>query len=195
MSLTTTSPPSCAPAGCSPTTRTATRTSSPAGSGSASASRALALKPDFIVCDEPVSALDVSIQAQIINLLSDLQKQFGLAYLFISHDLSVVEHISDAVGVMYLGTMVEYAPKRELFRNPLHPYTRALFSAIPMPDPTLKMERILLKGSIPSPSSPPSGCKFHTRCPNCMEVCKKEDPQPLDIGGHMVACHLYHEKT
>ena len=153
--------------------------------------RALALKPDFIVCDEPVSALDVSIQAQIINLLSDLQGQFGMAYLFISHDLSVVEHISDAVGVMYLGTMVEYAPKRELFKNPLHPYTRALFSAIPMPDPTIKMERILLKGSIPSPSNPPSGCKFHTRCPNCMEICKKEDPKPLDAGGHMVACHLY----
>ena len=158
--------------------------------------RALALKPDFIVCDEPVSALDVSIQAQIINLLSDLQKQFGMAYLFISHDLSVVEHISDSVGVMYLGTMVEYAPKRALFKNPLHPYTRALFSAIPMPDPTAKMERILLKGSIPSPSNPPSGCKFHTRCPNCMEICKKEDPKPLDVGGHMVACHLYgHEKT
>ncbi len=153
--------------------------------------RALALRPDFIVCDEPVSALDVSIQAQIINLLSDLQRQFGMAYLFISHDLSVVEHISDAVGVMYLGTMVEYAPKRELFKNPLHPYTRALFSAIPMPDPSVKMERILLKGSIPSPSNPPSGCKFHTRCPNCMEICKKEDPKPLDIGGHMVACHLY----
>ena len=153
--------------------------------------RALALKPDFIVCDEPVSALDVSIQAQIINLLSDLQKQFGMAYLFISHDLSVVEHISDAVGVMYLGTMVEYAKKRELFKNPLHPYTRALFSAIPMPDPSVRMERILLKGSIPSPSNPPSGCKFHTRCPNCMEICKTVDPKPLDIDGHMVACHLY----
>jgi peptide/nickel transport system ATP-binding protein len=157
--------------------------------------RALALKPDFIVCDEPVSALDVSIQAQIINLLSDLQKQFGMAYLFISHDLSVVEHISDSVGVMYLGTMVEYAPKRELFKNPLHPYTRALFSAIPMPDPTVKMERILLKGSIPSPANPPSGCKFHTRCPNCMDICSKVDPKPLDIGGHMVACHLYSHET
>ncbi len=153
--------------------------------------RALALKPDFIVCDEPVSALDVSIQAQIINLLSDLQKQFGMAYLFISHDLSVVEHISDAVGVMYLGTMVEYAEKRELFKNPLHPYTRALFSAIPMPDPTVKMDRILLKGSIPSPSNPPSGCKFHTRCPNCMEICKTVEPKSFDQGGHMVACHLY----
>ena len=157
--------------------------------------RALALKPDFIVCDEPVSALDVSIQAQIINLLSDLQKQFGMAYLFISHDLSVVEHISDAVGVMYLGTMVEYAKKQELFKNPLHPYTRALFSAIPMPDPTAKMERILLKGSIPSPANPPSGCKFHTRCPNCMEICSKVSPEPRDVGGHMVACHLYSNET
>ncbi len=157
--------------------------------------RALALKPDFIVCDEPVSALDVSIQAQIINLLSDLQKQFGMAYLFISHDLSVVEHISDAVGVMYLGTMVEYANKQELFKNPLHPYTRALFSAIPMPDPTAKMERILLKGSIPSPANPPSGCKFHTRCPNCMEICGKVSPEPRDVGGHMVACHLYSNET
>ncbi len=157
--------------------------------------RALALKPDFIVCDEPVSALDVSIQAQIINLLSDLQKQFGMAYLFFSHDLSVVEHISDAVGVMYLGTMVEYANKQELFKNPLHPYTRALFSAIPMPDPTAKMERILLKGSIPSPANPPSGCKFHTRCPNCMEICGKVSPEPRDVGGHMVACHLYSNET
>ena len=157
--------------------------------------RALALKPDFIVCDEPVSALDVSIQAQIINLLSDLQKQFGMAYLFISHDLSVVEHISDAVGVMYLGTMVEYASKRELFKKPLHPYTRALFSAIPMPDPTVRMDRILLKGSIPSPANPPSGCKFHTRCPNCMEICKTADPEPRDFGGHTIACHLYDHET
>ena len=153
--------------------------------------RAIALKPKFIVCDEPVSALDVSIQAQIINLLGDLQDQFGMAYLFISHDLSVVEHISDTVGVMYLGNMVEYAPKRELFSHPLHPYTQALFSAIPMPDPTVKMERIILEGSIPSPANPPKGCKFHTRCSKCMDICKTQEPQEHDFDGHKVACHLY----
>ena len=157
--------------------------------------RALALNPEFIVCDEPVSALDVSIQAQIINLLCDLQKQFGLTYLFISHDLSVVEHISDTVGVMYLGSIIEFAPKKEIFKKPLHPYTQALFSAIPMPDPTLKMDRIILEGSIPSPANPPSGCKFHTRCRNFMEICKKQPPEMRDMGdGHMVACHLYDEK-
>ena len=157
--------------------------------------RALALNPEFIVCDEPVSALDVSIQAQIINLLCDLQKQFGLTYLFISHDLSVVEHISDTVGVMYLGSIIEFAPKKEIFKKPLHPYTQALFSAIPMPDPTIKMDRIILEGSIPSPANPPSGCKFHTRCRNCMEICKKQPPEMRDMGdGHMVACHLYDEK-
>ena len=157
--------------------------------------RALALNPEFIVCDEPVSALDVSIQAQIINLLCDLQKQFGLTYLFISHDLSVVEHISDTVGVMYLGSIIEFAPKKEIFKKPLHPYTQALFSAIPMPDPPLKMDRIILEGSIPSPANPPSGCKFHTRCRNCMEICKKQPPEMRDMGdGHMVACHLYDEK-
>ncbi len=155
--------------------------------------RAIALKPRFIVCDEPVSALDVSIQAQIINLLRDLQTQFGIAYLFISHDLSVVEHISDAVGVMYLGSMVEYAGKRELFKNPLHPYTQALFSAIPMPDPTVRMDRIILQGSIPSPANPPKGCKFHTRCPKVMEVCKTVVPPTYDFDGHMVACHLYNQ--
>ena len=155
--------------------------------------RAIALKPKFIVCDEPVSALDVSIQAQIINLLGDLQDQLGMAYLFISHDLSVVEHISDTVGVMYLGTMVEYAPKRELFSKPLHPYTQALFSAIPMPDPTIKMERIILEGSIPSPANPPKGCKFHTRCSKCMEICKTEAPVEHDFDGHKVACHLYNK--
>ena len=154
--------------------------------------RALALNPDFIVCDEPVSALDVSIQAQIINLLGDLQDKFGLTYLFISHDLSVVEHISDTVGVMYLGTMVEYADKEEIFRNPLHPYTKALFSAIPIPDPDANIERIILEGSIPSPANPPKGCKFHTRCRDCMEICKTENPETIDVGnGHMVACHLY----
>jgi peptide/nickel transport system ATP-binding protein len=154
--------------------------------------RALALNPDFIVCDEPVSALDVSIQAQIINLLEDLQKQFGLAYLFISHDLSVVEHISDTVGVMYLGDMVEFGSKRDIFKNPLHPYTKALFSAIPVPDPTVKMKRIILEGSIPSPANPPSGCKFHTRCRECMDICSKEVPKPYYASeDHYVSCHLY----
>lgn len=154
--------------------------------------RALALNPEFIVCDEPVSALDVSIQAQIINLLGDLQKQYGLTYLFISHDLSVVEHISDTVGVMYLGSIIEYASKKVIFNKPMHPYTQALFSAIPMPDPTLKMDRIILEGSIPSPANPPKGCKFHTRCRNCMEICKNKAPEMRDMGdGHLVACHLY----
>ncbi len=154
--------------------------------------RAIALNPDFIVCDEPVSALDVSIQAQIINLLEDLQKQFNLTYLFISHDLSVVQHISDTVGVMYLGNMVEYADKEEIFAHPLHPYTQALFSAIPVPDPTVKMNRIILEGSIPSPANPPSGCKFHTRCRNCKGVCSQKAPRTMDMGnGHTVACHIY----
>jgi peptide/nickel transport system ATP-binding protein len=154
--------------------------------------RALALNPDFIVCDEPVSALDVSIQAQIINLLEDLQKQFGLTYLFISHDLSVVEHISDTVGVMYLGDMVEYGTKKDIFAKPMHPYTQALFSAIPMPDPTVKMNRIILEGSIPSPANPPSGCKFHTRCRECMEICKTVQPLKYEAGNdHFVVCHLY----
>ena len=154
--------------------------------------RAIALNPDFIVCDEPVSALDVSIQAQSINLLEDLQKEFNLTYLFISHDLSVVQHISDAVGVMYLGNMVEYADKKEIFSNPLHPYTQALFSAIPIPDPTIKMNRIILEGSIPSPANPPSGCKFHTRCRNCKAVCSQKVPRTLEMeNGHRVACHMY----
>ncbi len=154
--------------------------------------RAIALNPDFIVCDEPVSALDVSIQAQIINLLEDLQKEYNLTYLFISHDLSVVQHISDTVGVMYLGNMVEYAGKEEIFANPLHPYTKALFSAIPIPDPTVKMNRIILEGSIPSPANPPKGCKFHTRCRECRGVCSRVQPKELDMGnGHMVACHIY----
>ncbi len=156
--------------------------------------RALALNPDFIVCDEPVSALDVSIQAQIINLLRQLQKQFGLTYLFISHDLSVVEHISDTVGVMYLGVMVEYAKTDALFARPLHPYTQALFSSIPMPDPDYQMDRIILEGSIPSPANPPKGCKFHTRCKDCMEICTHTVPEYREVEpGHFCACHLYNE--
>ena len=154
--------------------------------------RAIALNPDFIVCDEPVSALDVSIQAQVINLLKDLQDERDLTYLFISHDLSVVEHISDVVGVMYLGGLVEVGSTEDIFANPLHPYTKALFSAIPMPDPEVKTDRIILEGSIPSPANPPSGCKFHTRCSECMEKCKTEVPKEIDMGnGHVVRCHLY----
>lgn len=156
--------------------------------------RALAVNPEFIVCDEPVSALDVSIQAQIINLLKDLQESRNLTYLFISHDLSVVEHISDTVGVMYLGSLVEYGPKENIFGNPCHPYTQALLSAVPNPDPEIKMNRIILEGSIPSPANPPSGCKFHTRCSKCMEICKSEAPQTKEIEpGHFVSCYLYND--
>jgi len=156
--------------------------------------RAIALNPDFIVCDEPVSALDVSVQAQVINLLKDLQDELGLTYLFVSHDLSVVEHISDTVGVMYLGGLVEVGATEDIFENPLHPYTKALFSAIPMPDPDMKTDRIILEGSIPSPANPPSGCKFHTRCAECMEICKTQVPEEKIMeNGHMVRCHLYND--
>ena len=157
--------------------------------------RAVALNPEFIICDEPVSALDVSIQAQIINLMKDLQTQFGYTYLFISHDLSVVEHISDTIGVMYLGNLVETGDKAKIFANPMHPYTKALLSAVPMPDPDMKMNRIILKGDIPSPANPPSGCKFRTRCQYCMDVCEREVPQFREYEpGHRVACHLYSQE-
>lgn len=153
--------------------------------------RALALNPKLIVADEPVSALDVSIQSQVINLLEDLQEQFNLTYIFISHDLSVVRHISDRVGVMYLGALVELSEKDELYNNPLHPYTQALLSAVPEPDPDLKKNRILLTGDVPSPANPPSGCKFHTRCKYKMDRCVEERPEFRDIGNnHLVACHL-----
>ncbi|MCI5791080.1 MAG: dipeptide ABC transporter ATP-binding protein [Clostridiales bacterium] len=157
--------------------------------------KALALKPKLVICDEPVSALDVSIQAQVINLFKDLQDADNLAYIFISHDLSVVEHISDEVGVMYLGNMVEYGEKKDLFANPMHPYTQALFSAVPIPDPDTKIKRIILEGDIPSPANPPKGCKFHTRCNKCMEICKEVEPKFIDYGnGHCVACHLYSQE-
>ena len=156
--------------------------------------RALSVNPKLVICDEPVSALDVSIQAQIINLLRKLQREMNLAYVFISHDLSVVKFISDKIGVMYLGSMVEFGTKEDIFENPLHPYTKALFSAVPNPDPTSKMERIKLEGDIPSPANPPKGCRFHTRCPYAKEICKHVPPEYRSYGNeHFAACHLLEE--
>lgn len=158
--------------------------------------RALAVKPKLVICDEPVSALDVSIQAQIINLLKDLQRSIGLTYVFISHDLSVVKYITDQILVMYLGNAMEQSETEDLFNNPLHPYTKALFSAVPVPNPTVKMNRIILEGDIPSPANPPAGCKFHTRCAHCMKVCKFKQPEYVEAKeGHFVACHLYNKEV
>lgn len=158
--------------------------------------RALAVKPRLVICDEPVSALDVSIQAQIINLLKELQQTLGLTYVFISHDLSVVKYITDQILVMYLGNVMELGKTEEIFKNPLHPYTKALFSAVPVPNPNVKMNRIILEGDIPSPANPPKGCKFHTRCSQCMDVCRFKQPEYTEaFSGHFVACHLYNKEV
>lgn len=158
--------------------------------------RALALRPSFIICDEPVSALDVSIQSQVLNILKDLQQEFGLTYLFIAHNLSVVEHVSDRVAVMYLGKMVELTTREELFRNPLHPYTKALMSAIPVPNPRMRRQRVILKGDVPSPLNPPRGCRFHPRCPVAVEKCSQEEPLFKELAPeHWVACWVAEENT
>ncbi|MFZ7945760.1 MULTISPECIES: ABC transporter ATP-binding protein [Bacillaceae] len=155
--------------------------------------KALMTKPKLIIADEPVSALDVSIQAQVLNLMKDIQREFQLTYIFIAHDLGVVRHISDRVGVMYLGRLIELADSEELYENPMHPYTKALLSAVPVPDPDIKKKTILIEGELPSPANPPSGCAFHTRCGQVMDICKTARPAEHDLHGHFVACHLYNK--
>lgn len=155
--------------------------------------KALMTRPKLIIADEPVSALDVSIQAQVLNLMKDIQTEFGLTYIFIAHDLGVVRHISDRVGVMYLGRLIELAASEDLYENPKHPYTKALLSAVPIPDPDIKRETILIQGELPSPANPPSGCAFHTRCSQCMDICKTTRPEERNLSGHYVACHLFNE--
>jgi oligopeptide/dipeptide ABC transporter ATP-binding protein len=156
--------------------------------------RALVTNPDFVILDEPTSAVDVSVRAQLLNLFQDLQKELNLTYTFISHDLSVVECIAHRVAVMYLGKIVEMARTEDLYKNPLHPYAQALFSSIPIPDPTIKRKRIILTGEVPSPVNPPAGCRFHTRCPKAFEICHIKEPELKDVGnGHLVACHLFIE--